>query len=108
MQGRLGLCYPEVNIVKLMKPIMALGFVGVTVAVFLVACVSSLTSILKGGRGAFRITCAADPVSFNPNLCSDDSAFIAAQNVYNKLVTLESDDRLFLIASRPGMSPVMV
>lgn len=48
----------------------------------------------KGGDGEFRVTLFTEPVSLNPNLRSDDGAFSVAQNIYNKLITLDADYRV--------------
>jgi len=48
----------------------------------------------KGGDGEFRVTLFTEPVSLNPNLRSDDGAFSVAQNVFNKLLTLDADYRV--------------
>lgn len=45
----------------------------------------------KGGGGDFRVTMSSDPQSLNPNLRSDDWAYVVGQNVFNKLVTLDAD-----------------
>jgi peptide/nickel transport system substrate-binding protein len=48
----------------------------------------------KGGGGEFRVVMAGEPISLNPDLRADDAAFVVAQNVYNKLVTLDADYRV--------------
>lgn len=48
----------------------------------------------KGGGGQFDVVLPVEPRSLNPDLASDDGAFTVAQNVYNKLVTLDADYRV--------------
>ncbi|MBI5305909.1 MAG: hypothetical protein HY868_27520 [Chloroflexi bacterium] len=63
----------------------------------LVACANNPfapTLAVKGGDGEFRVVLFTEPVSLNPNLRSDDGAFSVAQNVYNKLLTLDADYRV--------------
>jgi peptide/nickel transport system substrate-binding protein len=60
----------------------------------LAACVPAPPAEPKGGDGEFRILLPAEPVSLNPDIRIDDSAFVIAQNVFNKLVTLDADYRL--------------
>jgi len=60
----------------------------------------------KGGGGEFRVVLAIEPISLNPNLRSDDYAFYVAQNIYNKLATLDADYRVIPdLATRWDISP---
>ncbi len=63
----------------------------------LAACVPATptpTPEIKGTGGEFRVVPAGEPATLNPNLRADDNAFAIAQNVYNKLVTLDADYRI--------------
>jgi peptide/nickel transport system substrate-binding protein len=61
-------------------------------SIILSACIPAApTSEPKGGGGDFRVALASDPQSLNPNLRSDDWAYVVGQNVYNKLVTLDAN-----------------
>ena len=67
----------------------------------LVACAGNIPGAVtltptpaKGGDGELRVLAVGEPVSLNPNIRADDNAFNVAQNVYNKLVTLDPDYRV--------------
>ncbi len=45
----------------------------------------------KGNGGVFRVILTAEPRTLDPNLGIDDAAFVVAQNLFNKLVTLDTD-----------------
>lgn len=65
---------------------------------FLVGCASltlpSPTAPPKGGGGEFRVALAVEPLGLNPDLRTDDAAFVVSQSIYNKLVTLDADYRV--------------
>ncbi len=44
----------------------------------------------KGGDGTLIVTTGGDPLSFNPNFQVDDNAFVPTLNIYDTLVTLDS------------------
>ncbi len=48
----------------------------------------------KGGGGEFRVILTAEPQDLNPDVRSDDPAFIVAQSIFSKLVTLDADYRV--------------
>jgi peptide/nickel transport system substrate-binding protein len=41
-----------------------------------------------------RVAIATEPAGLNPDLRTDDAAFVVCQNIYNKLVTLDADYRV--------------
>jgi peptide/nickel transport system substrate-binding protein len=68
--------------------------VGIVVTALVACAPVAPTPEPKGSNGEFRVALAAEPVSLNPNLRSDDAAFSVSQNFYNKLVTLDADYRV--------------
>ena len=44
----------------------------------------------KGGEKVLIVRAGGDPVSFNPNTIPDDNAYPIVQNIYNRLVKLDS------------------
>ena len=45
----------------------------------------------KGGGGTLIASASGDPLTFNPDFQVDDNAFVPACNIYNMLVTLNTD-----------------
>ncbi len=79
-----------------MRHLIFLSLIGLAV-IGCVACVPAAptpTPDPKGGGGEFRVVLVAEPASLNPDLRSDDPAFTLAQNLYNKLATLDADYRV--------------
>ena len=80
------------------KPERALPIVATALVIMalLVACVPaplSPTPEPKGG-GEFRVILLAEPQSLNPDLHNDDASVTVANNLLNRLVTLDADYRV--------------
>ena len=45
----------------------------------------------KGGGGAFRVVLPGEPGTLDPNSVDDEMSLLVASNLYDKLVSLDTD-----------------